>query len=296
MAALVDLVDRASAADVTSLVTDLADAPMHVGAVLLLGASTGWELGAAIEALEVRSRSVPRLRQRLQSAPFGCGRPFWVDDPAFSIDRHVTSSPCTGGSDINAVLRVAADIVGRPLPRDRPLWSATFVTGLDAGQVGLVVVFHHVLADGIGGLAVLANLVDGPDPSPAPELAGTAQAAPGTGALWLDATRARLDQVSGLPGAIRSGVSAIAAMRSDRPHRNTSVTNLHGPETSLAVLGAVVSDVIPISVATGNVTVSFAVLSYAGKLTVTVIADPRACPDLQSLTHLLQDELASLVQ
>ena len=48
-----------------------------------------------------------------------------------------------------------------PLPPDQPLWSATLVTGLEGDACALIVVFHHVLADGMGGLAVLANLVDG---------------------------------------------------------------------------------------------------------------------------------------
>ena len=51
-------------------------------------------------------------------------------------------------------------MTGAPLPRSRPLWSATFVTGLADGGTGLVIVMNHVLADGIGGLAVLARLVD----------------------------------------------------------------------------------------------------------------------------------------
>ena len=51
-------------------------------------------------------------------------------------------------------------MICEPLPRSRPLWSATFVTGLADGGTGLVVVMNHVLADGIGGLAVLARLVD----------------------------------------------------------------------------------------------------------------------------------------
>ena len=51
-------------------------------------------------------------------------------------------------------------MTGEPLPRSQPLWSATFVTGLASGGTGLVIVMNHVLADGIGGLAVLARLVD----------------------------------------------------------------------------------------------------------------------------------------
>jgi hypothetical protein len=42
---------------------------------------------------------------------------------------------------------------------------------------------------------------------------------------------------------------------------------------------------------TGNVTVAFAVLSYAGTLRVTVTVDPRCCPDLPALVARLQDEL-----
>jgi diacylglycerol O-acyltransferase len=46
------------------------------------------------------------------------------------------------------------------MPRSRPLWPATIVTGLADDGTGLVIVVNHVLADGIGGLAVLATLVD----------------------------------------------------------------------------------------------------------------------------------------
>ena len=46
----------------------------------------------------------------------------------------------------------------------------------------------------------------------------------------------------------------------------------------------------------GNVTVSFAVLSYAGSLTVTLVADPGTCPDLSELRDALEEELHVLVQ
>ena len=47
------------------------------------------------------------------------------------------------------------------MPRSRPLWAAVVVPDLVDGRVGLVLVLHHVLADGIDGLAILARLVDG---------------------------------------------------------------------------------------------------------------------------------------
>ena len=51
-------------------------------------------------------------------------------------------------------------LIACPLPRSRPLWSATVVTGLASGGTGLVFAMDHVLTDGIGGLAVLARLAD----------------------------------------------------------------------------------------------------------------------------------------
>jgi hypothetical protein len=72
---------------------------------------------------------------------------------------------------------------------------------------------------------------------------------------------------------------------------NTFVTNLHGPAYPLHLLGSTVTDMIPVSAITGNVTVGFAALSYAGSLVVTIIADRDTCPDLPILTAYLQDEL-----
>ncbi|MQA79659.1 MAG: DUF1298 domain-containing protein [Streptosporangiales bacterium] len=72
---------------------------------------------------------------------------------------------------------------------------------------------------------------------------------------------------------------------------DTSVTNLHGPVGSLSFLGVRVDEVVAVSTLTGNVTVNFAVLSYAGRLTMTVVADEATCPDLDVLAAALQREL-----
>ena len=79
-------------------------------------------------------------------------------------------------------------------------------------------------------------------------------------------------------------MSGLLGWLLDRPRLvNTFVTNVRGPTSRLSFMGARVSDAIPISGTYGNVTVSFAVLSYAGTLVVTVIADPDALPDLAAL-------------
>ena len=160
---VVDGVDRISPNDLTTLVTDRGPAPMNIGAVLLVEGGADLEPSVVKAALERWVAAVPRLRHRLRSAPAGCGRPYWSDDEAFDISRHLGVLHVADAS----LWSEAAGQVCRPLPRDRPLWRACWCAGLDGDRAALVVVAHHVLADGLGGLAVLGALTDGPPPAPA---------------------------------------------------------------------------------------------------------------------------------
>ena len=64
---------------------------------------------------------------------------------------------------------------------------------------------------------------------------------------------------------------------------NILTTNLPGPPVPLYFGGARLVDAIAIPPIAGNVTASFAALSYAGRLNLSVIADARAWPDLDVL-------------
>jgi diacylglycerol O-acyltransferase / wax synthase len=76
---------------------------------------------------------------------------------------------------------------------------------------------------------------------------------------------------------------------------HTVVTDLSGPAQSMTFCGATITDVLPLAVGGGgNVTVTFAALSYGGTLAITVTADPDAMPDLVDTTAALQAELDTL--
>lgn len=433
-------IERATATDLMQLASDFPDAPMGAAAVLVLCPGPSVDLAAARAAIGDRIRAVPRLRQRLVRTPLGCGRPVWVDDPGFDVRHHVLAAGCPPPGDEPALLRMVADIVTRPLPSHSPLWSATLVTGMADGGAALVVAFHHVLADGIGGLAVLAHLVDGAATAPAVPAAGFPRPAPRRRDLFVDALGSRLRGATRFPSGVRRLRAAVAELarggvvRSPRsslnrptgPRRSlavarvalapvrqvarahggtvndvvltavtgalrsvlrrrgetadhlvvsvsvsarreasatqlgnqvgvipialpatgdplgrlaaiaritrsrktaapgssaallgpafralaglgalrwfidrqrlvtTFVTNLPGPDSRLAFLGVPVTAVVPVGVISGNVTVAFAVLSYAGVLAITVVADPERCPDLPFLVSELQRELGTL--
>lgn len=432
-------IERVSPDDLMSLASDRGSTPMQVGAVLMLDASESLDPGFVADAIAHRVCPVARLRQRLVQVPWGCGRPAWVDDRGFAVANHFSAVRCPAPGGEPGVLKVAAEMLLTPLPRDRPLWAARLVTdtGPGPGEAAMVVVFHHVLADGVGGLAVLAALVDGAAethdssfprllsprwrlavdaaqdrlraagkvPAALRRLCGAASqlrpalrvrparsslntatgprrrfatvqgdlsqmrsAAHAHGAtvndLVLSAVAAALHRLlatrgewveqfvisvpfsarrqagvsdlgnhSGVIPLLVSGVGdpvrrleslagATRAAKREQPGASTAllgplfrvlakaglyrwfidrqrlihtfVTSLRGPEGRLSFLGCPVTRIIPLSMATGNVTVSFAVLSYAGSLTVTVSADPDVCPELPELRDALEHELRVL--
>jgi diacylglycerol O-acyltransferase / wax synthase len=423
--------DRVSSNDQMVLATDVGSVPMQVGAILMLDAASSLSPAAVRDAISHRIRGLPRLRQRLVRAPIGAGGPVWVDDPEFEINRHFRCIRCPAPGDEQTLLCLAAQRVGKRLSMGQPLWAATLVTDLADDRAALIFAFHHVLADGVGGLAVLARLADGnpgadgeqfPRPWPtrsemysnafasrlrrvvhapsgivhlrgavaelrpsgpavAPrcslnqptgrsrslvvvrtdleavrraahahsgtvndvvltavagalsavlrergeaidelvvsvpvsgrEAGGGGRLGNQTGVIPVSVPTAgepirRLETIAGVTQRRRSGprgssaalfgpvfrvLAKLGAFRWFIDHQrlvHTFVTNLRGPETRLSLLDATVSDVIPVSMTMGNVTVAFAVFSYAGSLTVTVIADPDRWPDLPVLVEHLQ--------
>jgi diacylglycerol O-acyltransferase len=81
----------------------------------------------------------------------------------------------------------------------------------------------------------------------------------------------------------------------DQQHLITTfVTNLRGPEQPVRLLAARVREVVPVTTTTGNVPVFFGALSYAGVLTLTVVADPDTCPERDALATDLRAELDAL--
>src|SRR6201998_3884352 len=164
----------------------------HIGAVLVLDAAPGFSVAGARRVLGERIRAVPRLRQWLYRAPTGCGRPYRADDPAFDIDEHVRQVCCPPPGDERALLDLAAAQLSEPMPRSRPLWSATFVTGLADGGTGLLVIMDHVLADGIAGLAVLGTLADQAEGTAYTQAGRFPAPAPRARELAVDAWRGRL--------------------------------------------------------------------------------------------------------
>jgi diacylglycerol O-acyltransferase / wax synthase len=96
--------------------------------------------------------------------------------------------------------------------------------------------------------------------------------------------RAKASQRGAVPQALMAALALSGLMRFfiRRQHLvNVLVTNLSGPQFPLYVAGARLLDAVPIPPIAGNVTASFAALSYDGNLDLSVHADRDAWPDLE---------------
>jgi diacylglycerol O-acyltransferase / wax synthase len=68
------------------------------------------------------------------------------------------------------------------------------------------------------------------------------------------------------------------------PHQrylNIFVTNVPGPQAPLYLAGAPLLEVFPVLAITGNMALGAAVMSYAGQLNLTAVADRDRCPDVE---------------
>ena len=232
------VIDRASATDLAFLAMDAGPVPQQLAALILLDPGEAFDLPRAKDLLGRRLSAIRRMRQRLVRVPLGCGRAIWVDDADFDARRHVREIRCPHPGDEAALLDVAATIVTDPIPRSRPLWSAVFITGLAGDRIALLLVVHHVLVDGIGGLAVLAGLADH-------EGAGSVEVAspmrqPSSGRLAVDALAERVRALSRLSAGWRRLRTSMTAGGGLAPRRAAPCSLLRptGPHRRLAVVRA----------------------------------------------------------
>jgi diacylglycerol O-acyltransferase len=163
---------RLTIVDRTNLAIETPEAPMHIGALAvaegrgLLGASGQLELSQLRRRIGLRMSRTPELRRRVYHPGLFRGAPLWVNDPDFTIDRHVLMLAVPPPGEEAQLLDAAAGLLRAPLDRSRPLWELWFLTGLAEGQIGVLLKLHHAVADGLAAVALMSSLFD-PEPETA---------------------------------------------------------------------------------------------------------------------------------
>lgn len=118
------------------------------------------DIDALRDRMDRVTRWFPALRQRVVEPIGSIGQPRMVVDPHFDITfhtaRYVLPAP---GSWEQLMLHVRRQSM-YDLDRDRPLWRATLVEGLEGGRAAILLMVHHAIADGQGAVMMLAGMVD----------------------------------------------------------------------------------------------------------------------------------------
>jgi WS/DGAT/MGAT family acyltransferase len=111
------------------------------------------------DTLEIVTRRVPRLRQRVVANIAGVGTPRWELDPGFDLADHVRIVPVDGVVDEAAIAGVAEPMASTPFDRHRPLWEVAYLDP-PTGRAAAVFKVHHSLTDGVGGIGLLDEMLD----------------------------------------------------------------------------------------------------------------------------------------
>jgi diacylglycerol O-acyltransferase len=233
----VKLVERLSTQDMSMLWPDDLGWPQDIGAFGVLdgaGPDGCLRIEQVRAAIGSRALSVPRFRQVVVVPRPGLGRPLWVDAERVDLEHHVRVVDADGD-----LLGTVERLRRRPLDRSRPLWEVWFLTGLPGGRIGCFVRAHHAIADGVAGVATLAELFGGDGAAPGP-----ARTAPPARVLLVDNLRRRWKSLTCAASHLRHPRATMRAVRDAWPalrdvgagHTRMSFNHPLGPHRTLAVV------------------------------------------------------------
>ncbi|MAD97012.1 MAG: wax ester/triacylglycerol synthase family O-acyltransferase [Flavobacteriaceae bacterium] len=156
--------EQISGQDATFLYAESPSSPMHIATLTVVEGSLKYEDFKAIVASKLHL--IPKFRKRLVNVPFNVDYPFWVDDPNFDLDLHLHRYKLPDPANWKTLRDLTSSIFSNSLDLRRPLWSVSFIEGLDnvsqvpKGSVAIISKIHHVMIDGKSGVGIMGKLFD----------------------------------------------------------------------------------------------------------------------------------------
>lgn len=141
--------------------------PLHVGGVFVFrkqGNRSSFNFNRFRDILSSKLGNEPFFRERLVEQPLGLELPYWADDPDFELDNHIQYITLKEHPE-HKLLALASDLFSQPLDPSKPLWSATYVDGLEAEtqyskhHFALVLKVHITAINGTTGEDILSQLL-----------------------------------------------------------------------------------------------------------------------------------------
>ena len=162
--ALDSSIQQVSGQDATFLYAESPTSPMHIATLTIVEGSIEFNDFKKIVASKLHL--IPKFRKKLLNVPLNLDYPYWVDDPNFDIDLHINRLRLPAPSNWKTLREMTSSIFSGPSDLRRPLWSISFIEGLDEvsqvpkGSVAIVSKIHHVMIDGSSGVGIMGILFD----------------------------------------------------------------------------------------------------------------------------------------
>jgi diacylglycerol O-acyltransferase / wax synthase len=242
-----ETIERVPVPDLCALWAETPTAPMNIALIgvveaePLLAPDGTVALDRIRSFVEARLPRAPMLLRSLRPTHLSQGTPAWIDTPNFEIADHVNLAPADRPlNGENDFLSWCAHRSLLPLDRARPLWRLDIIPGLPEGRVGVLLVLHHVVADGLRGVALITSLLESThQPRVDGGMMWRPKPAPTALDLVLDNLRRRWDVVHRFrPLRLIRAAHTLAAL-SHAPGQRAPSTSLTGPigdQRQLAVL------------------------------------------------------------
>jgi diacylglycerol O-acyltransferase len=157
---------RLTGLDTAFLCLDRDVSPMHLGALAIFRSAHLDDMARVPTLLAERAHCLPQLRQRVEPPTSPLAAATWTDDPGFCAKDHIHLHDIDGQLSADSrsyrdrATTLAAELMIRPLQRNRPLWEIHVISGLGEGRFAVLFKMHHAFGDGLNALEIGLRVVD----------------------------------------------------------------------------------------------------------------------------------------
>lgn len=204
---------RLTSHDAGFLYAERSNMPMHVGGLHLYNYPEGADQDWLREQLTSSTApAVYPFNQKLHWPLSRGGLPHWVVEDDIDLEYHVRHYSVPKPGRYREMFALVSSLHSAPTHRDRPLWEAHVMEGVDANRFAIYFKLHHALADGGAAVKILQNsLSEDPEKrgmlppwaNPMPRRA-MAKSAGGSSLATLSAVAEQVQtQVGAIPGVLK---------------------------------------------------------------------------------------------
>jgi diacylglycerol O-acyltransferase len=144
--------------DTSFLLAENREMPMHTGGLMLFsypeGVHEDW-LHQTMSGNDDPDAVQPPFNQKLAWPLRRLGLPHWVTDRNLDTHYHVRHSALPKPGRYREMFSLVSRLHSTRLHRDRPLWEAHIIEGVEEDRFALYVKTHHSMIDGVGAMRLL---------------------------------------------------------------------------------------------------------------------------------------------